>query len=179
MSQPQQEQQEQQQEQFVGELEVDQELDYQQREWKAQRVGWAVMLLIILATLLGLFGRGPLSRASIGGDPLKLEYERFTRHASPTQLTVHLAPGVAGKDGKARVRLRRDYMQGVRIEHITPEPESVEASEDALEYVFEVADPSHPVTAVFQLEADKMWSRSGHIALGDGQPLRFTQFVFP
>lgn len=165
--------------QRVGELDVDQDLEYQQREWKAERIGWVLMLLLVIGTLAGLFGRGPLSHASVGSESLKLEYERFTRHASPTELTVRLGPGVAEKDGKARVRLGREFMQGVRIERIIPEPETIEAGEDALVYVFALVDPSQPVTVRFRLEADEIWSRSGHIALGDGQPLRFTQFVYP
>jgi hypothetical protein len=45
----------------AGDLEVEQDLDFQQRTWALERAGWIVMLLIIAAALAGFFGGGPLS----------------------------------------------------------------------------------------------------------------------
>ena len=42
-----------------GDLEIDEDLPFQRREWFAERVAWAVMALLIAAALLGLFGTGP------------------------------------------------------------------------------------------------------------------------
>lgn len=166
--------------QRVGDLEVHQDLEFQRRAWVVQRVGWAVMLLVVLAALLGAFGRGPLAKAQAGarGDPVWMEYERFTRHASLGTLKVHLAAGVA-QNGKARVWLDRKYIQGVKIEDINPEPESVEAGQEGLVYVFSLADPAQPTTVTFHVQYDGYGSRRGGVGLAGREPLRFSQFVFP
>lgn len=47
----------------VGELEIEEDLDFQRRMWRLQQIGWALLVLVVVAALLGLFGKGPLSRA--------------------------------------------------------------------------------------------------------------------
>ena len=37
----------------VGDLEIHQDLPFQRRSWTVQRVGWAIMALVVLAGLLG------------------------------------------------------------------------------------------------------------------------------
>lgn len=40
----------------VGDVELAQDLAFHRRELRAERIGWAVMLMIVLLALLGLFG---------------------------------------------------------------------------------------------------------------------------
>ena len=81
----------------VGDLEIAQDLAFQRREWTIQRVAWAVMALVALAGLLGLFGgAGPLTRAAAGNGALRLDYARFERKHAPTELRLQVAAGVAG-----------------------------------------------------------------------------------
>jgi hypothetical protein len=44
----------------VGDLEVDQNLEFEKVFWRAQRIGWGVVALVVLAALLGVFGNGSL-----------------------------------------------------------------------------------------------------------------------
>ncbi|HPO58399.1 MAG TPA: hypothetical protein PLV53_06100 [Anaerolineaceae bacterium] len=53
-------------ENFSG-LQVDQDMPFQEKEWTAERAGWIIGLLLLLAGLAGLFGGGPLSRAAPPG----------------------------------------------------------------------------------------------------------------
>ena len=45
------------------ELQIEQDMGFQRTEWVVQRAGWVGMALLILAALVGLLGRGPLSAA--------------------------------------------------------------------------------------------------------------------
>ena len=62
-------------------LQIDENLQFQQREWRTSRAAWIVLLLTMAAMALGLFGNGPLSEARAGepGDALWVEYSRFGR----------------------------------------------------------------------------------------------------
>ena len=134
-------------EQRPGDLEIKQDLRFQRRMWALQRIGWAVMALIVLVGLVGVFGAGPLSSATAGKEEAPLfveEYERFARFMLPTTLRVRLDP--MGQ-GEAHLWLDRGYLESVRPQTVTPEPDSVEAGPDGFTYVFKVNDPNRPTVA--------------------------------
>ena len=166
-----------------GDLEIDENLDFQRRVWAFQRVGWVVMALVVLAALLGLLGPGLLSTsAKAENEDANLsirEYERFLRFFKPTDLRLQLDPGAA-TDGEARVWLDREYVEGFQVQKVTPEPESVEVGPDRLTYVFNVDEELDKPTAVtFNLQPQKFGRLQGQIGLEGEEPVSFGQFVYP
>jgi hypothetical protein len=166
--------------QRVGELEIDQDLGFQQRMWTAQRVGWATMAVITLAALIGLLGPGPLSKAAAGekAGPLQVEYQRFERFSKPTTLRVTVASEAAA-GGEVRLWLDRQYAEAFQVQHVTPPPDRVEAASDRLTYVFDVPQPGQAVTIVFDLEAEKSGLLRGRMGLDTGPAFNFSQMVYP
>jgi hypothetical protein len=164
----------------VGDLEIDQDLDFQHRSWMVQRVGWIVMPLIVLAALLGLLGPGPLSSATVGSEAgsLWLEYDRFGHYQGPMTLRFHLGVGSA-PEGMARLRLNQDYVEKIQIEQVTPEPERVEMASDGLIYTFQVAKPNQDMIITFHLRPNNFGPLTGQIGLAEAQSLRFSQFIYP
>lgn len=168
--------------QRVGDLEVNQDLEFQRHIWTVQRVGWVVMTLVVLAALLGLFGPGLFGRATAGNQeaPVSIEeYERFLRFEKPTTLRVHLNL-TAGAGGEVRVWLDREYLESVQLQQVTPQPERVEAGSDRLIYVFDVAaEPDQPTAVTFNFQPDKIGPLKGQVGLAEGESLAFRQFVYP
>jgi hypothetical protein len=164
----------------VGSLDIGQDLDFQRKEWRVQRIGWVVMALIALAGLVGLTGNGVLARATAGdlAGPLRLEYSRFDRMQSPSTLEVQIA-GDAVNGEQIELWVARDYIQGVLIEKIVPEPQEVRGAADGLRYVFAVDEPGQPVTVSFDLRHTSFGAKSGRVALADGPALEFGQLVYP
>jgi hypothetical protein len=164
----------------VGDLEIDQDLDFQQRSWMVQGIGWVVMPLIVLAALLGLLGSGPLSSATAGSEagPLWLEYDRFGHHQGPMTLRFHLG-AKAVSEGMARLWLSQDYVEKIQIEQVTPEPERVEMSSGGLTYIFPVTEPNQEMIVTFYLKPDKFGPLTGQVGLVEGQSLHFNQFIYP
>jgi hypothetical protein len=150
----------------------------------AQRVGWGLMLLLVLAGLAGLFGRGPLAhgRAGAAGDPIRLEYERVTRHQSPSQLRVFVAPAALAGD-TARVWVDRRYLAGVDVELIDPEPVESTVEPDRVVYAFLARADRGEAEISFRIRADKYWARPGAVGIAGGaasrQRLTFNQIVLP
>lgn len=163
-----------------GDLEIDQDIAFQQREWRAQRVGRIAMLAIILAALAGVFGAGPVSSASVRTPDgrLRLEYDRIARHGAPEPLRVHVGPRASG-DSVIDLWIDQRYMHGLVVRGISPEPTQVWAGDQRLVYRFHLADPSRAADIVFQVDADKLWSRRGAMGLVNGDSIRFRQFVLP
>jgi hypothetical protein len=164
----------------VGDLEISQDLNFQRRSWVVQRFGWVMLALLILAALLGLFGPGPLSQAMAGRQdgPLWAEYHRFWRLKSPMSLRLHLGPEAAAS-GQARVWLSRSYMEAMRVQHVTPPPQRVEAGSDRFTYVFTLNPPHRSTAVTFTIEPETPGSVAGQAGLENGLEIRFRHFIYP
>lgn len=138
------------------------------------------MALTTLAALLGLLGRGPLSRTTVGAEsePLSVEYNRFGRFQSPTTLRLNLGSDAARK-GLVRVWLDRDYLENVQIQQITPEPQRVEAGSERLIYVFQLSELNQRTAVTFYLQLEHIGFLPGQVGLVEGQTLNFNQFIYP
>ncbi|HET7584279.1 MAG TPA: hypothetical protein VFK13_05195 [Gemmatimonadaceae bacterium] len=167
--------------QRIGAIDVDQALEGQGRGWRAQRVGWVLMLLIVLAGLLGLAGRGPLATATAGGGDaaLRIEYQRFARHGSPLRLVLHVAPNVAARDSTVRVWIGRRLLQAAEVSDILPTPAATAAGPDGDIYAFRVADPARDATIAFDVQPQAYWSHHASVRLVGRPAVAFTVFVFP
>jgi hypothetical protein len=164
----------------VGDMELHQDLSFQRAEWVFERVGWAVLVFLLAAALLGLLGGGPLSGASAQAPDgsLDIEYERFLRYHAPTTLQVHVAPGAA-EGGVLRLWLDRDYLDALEVKEVVPAPDRVVVGEGTVTYHLRVADPSRPVLVTFRLEADRAGSVAGRAGVAGRGAAEFSHFVYP
>jgi hypothetical protein len=163
-----------------GDIEIDQDLSFQRVDWRVQRVGWALMMLMIIAASVGAFGHGLVASADTrtGDGRLEVKYDRIARHASPGPLSLRLLPGPL-RDTIVDIWISREFLAGVRIERIEPEPDQEEAGEDGTRFRFRIADPARPAHITFQVEPDAIGGRSGMIGLVNGDSVRFRQYVLP
>lgn len=166
--------------QRVGDLQVMQDLDYEHRSWRVERIGWVILSLILVAALLGLLGNGPLSAATAGDDgaPLQVQYGRFVRHRGPTQMEIRLQPGAVQGD-EARVWVDREYLNGVDLQTVIPEPDSVEAGTDRYVYVFKLSEPGAGTGIIFDLVPIQDGIQNVRVGLDGGPDLSFIQVVWP
>lgn len=157
------------------------DIDFQRKEWTVQRIGWAVMLLIVVLAVLGLLGSsGPLARAEreTADGSLEVSYLRLDHHHGEGDLTVEVAPEFV-ENGEIRVWIDRDFASRLAINRVVPEPESVEIEPERVVYIFAVGDQSSPLTVAFAYEHDGFWLEKGRLGLVNGEAVELTQFVFP
>ena len=111
------------------------------------------MALLVLAALVGLLGSGPLSKAIRGaeGGPLWVEYARFARHRAPTELRVHVGPGLAS-EGQLRLQFDQPFTEWVQIQRVDPQPEQEEVGDARIIHQFSIGDTQQPVVVVYQYE---------------------------
>ncbi|MGH9943441.1 MAG: hypothetical protein ACRD9R_13925 [Pyrinomonadaceae bacterium] len=164
----------------VGDIEIGEDMRTQRRQWAIERIGWVLMLLVALAALAGLLGPGPLSGTSAATPDslLQVEYNRFERRQSPVMLRVRLGPGAA-RGGQLRLSLNRDYVEGIQIERIEPEPDTVEAHADRYVYVFNAPDISGATSVTFRFEPNRYGRAPVRLWIEGGPQLSFRQFFYP
>ena len=161
-------------------VEIHQDLTHQRRLWTIERVGWAVMAALVLAGFLGLFGSGPLSHVTVGGesDPIRLVLNRYARLEVPTRLQVYLSPE-ATRTERAKIWLGMSYLDCVRVRSIVPEPDHVEAGTHRYLYTFRITEPGHPTLVTFHVNPDQVGILHGDIGIDGQEPLRFWQMAYP
>ena len=162
----------------VGSLEIDQDLDFERREWRVQRIAWVLGVLVLVVGFLGLLGGGPLSAGGTTSGPLALDYQRLARQEADAPLRLHVAPDTA-VDGQIAVWLDRAYLARVDIAQVIPEPVETEMGESRVIYHLAVADPAQPATITLRTVPGEPGLVSGRLGIVDGAEVAFTQFIYP
>ena len=109
-------------------------MDYQRKFWRIQRLGWVVLVLLLVATALGLLGSGgPLHNEILGaGGSFRVEHPRVQRLSS--EFTARFEH--AGADSLS-IFLPARFFENHRVESWTPEPASAAAEGDEIRFTFE------------------------------------------
>jgi hypothetical protein len=154
------------------ELEIDEDLEFQKKEWRAQRVGFLLLVAFVLAALLGVTGMGgPLSNGTAGQQdgPVFVEYERFVRRGAMSTIRLHLrtAPGTV------RFWVSAAYFEQVRVESVAPHPQTVSADANRRVYTIQAGSPD--VTVTLDVEHQSAGRIDVAVGLVDGPFVQFSQ----
>ena len=160
------------------ELEIDQDLEFQRREWRTQRAGWWALAAFVLAAILGLFGGGPISSAEAGdrSAPLWVEYERFIRVGASTRILVH---ATMPPEGDLHLRLPRGYFEAFRIDRLTPEPQTITIGDADVDLHFgRDAGPANAFTLIFDMEPLRTGRHRASFRTSGDPAVTFPQFAY-
>lgn len=164
----------------IGDLELEQDIEYQKHAWRFERIGWVAMALIVLLGLLGGFGTGPISGATAGDPdgPLAVEYERFVRHTGEASLSIQVAADQV-VDGMVEIWIDATYLEGFELQQISVEPEEVRLDGERVIYAFAAEDPQSSLTLTFSIQPQEIGRYAGEVGIVDGSQVTFRQFSYP
>ncbi|HET6527945.1 MAG TPA: hypothetical protein VFG39_04265 [Balneolaceae bacterium] len=97
---------------------VEERYGFVKKEWKVQRAFQVLMLLFLAAGLMGLFGKGVLSKKTISHEGLDIEYQQYVRVKTPTKLSIYLKNPL----DTTVISFNSDYLRDVRIDQMMPQP---------------------------------------------------------
>lgn len=155
---------------------VEEDMRFQRRFWRVQRIGWAFMALVLIAAALGVFSEGPLSWTHAQGDQVTVEYQRVYRNGAPSELVLSFSPGF---DGERTVILPHSLLQKVTLETITPTPERSETQADGLHLTFAVPDAGPESRIYLQVRPNGLGPLRGDIRSAEGGAARLRSFILP
>jgi hypothetical protein len=163
----------------ISNLQLEQDLAFQRREWKAEQVGQAVLGCLLIAALAGLLGSGPASAAQAvsPSQRLKVQYQRFVRRGAPASLLVELRQDSGAAVEDVELQLSRSYLEDARIEAVTPAPNAAAAGASSLRYRF--ATRGSVAAFRFDLVPLSVGVIRGRIQTDGGDAVEFWQMSYP
>jgi hypothetical protein len=161
-------------------LEIGQDLTFQRREWRVQRIVWLFVVAILAAAVMGLIGPGPLSSASAGTPDFRVQYLRFARWQAPQSLVVSVG---SQRAGALQVAFNRSFIDSMAVQQVTPQPASEKASPTGFLFTFDATDGTVPADLTFDLQPTSMGTLHGTVSLsasgGQSSSVDITQLVYP
>lgn len=162
----------------VDEIDVGENLEFQRKWWRFEKIVWPILLAIVVADLLGVFGRGWLAKArrSTPDQALTLEYERVARASTPSTMTFRFSEA-AIHHGRIVLFVSQSIVKGLGVRQISPQPEKSTIGADGITYEF----PATTVPASVQIELEPSFPGSQRfwVQVEGSPPIRASVFVVP
>ncbi|HEX4947899.1 MAG TPA: hypothetical protein VFZ34_14600 [Blastocatellia bacterium] len=159
-------------------LEIESDPVYQRRIWRLERISWVVIVLLLLAALLGMFGDGVFSRGQISdaNGTLHVEYERLARFSASIQL--HLRAQTT-QPGETRLWVSQAYLDHMSVDAISPPPERVEMTTERQIYLYRSTQAGAMLDVIFHLRPQRMGRLRGAAGTDTGAQVSFQSFIYP
>jgi len=160
------------------ELAVGADLKFQRRWWAFENAIWVVFLLIVIADLLGCFGRGYFAHAEAQGTQgvIDVKYERIERFSTPSIMTVQFGPD-AVHEGQIQLWASGELVKPLGTQRVIPEPSSSVLENGGVLYTFSSA--SHPSSIEFALEPAAPGVYPLTLQVPGTPPVTFKIYVMP
>lgn len=154
---------------------IEEDIDFQRKVWRFERIGWALLLLLTVATLLGLFSEGLISDRTENAGALHAEYGRFERNGAATRVVL----STRGRAGTGlEFIVGSAFMAAHDIEGIQPPPREAGTSEGGgLRLVID-ADASGVATAHLTVRPNSTRLVRSEFRSGPHR-LPITQLIYP
>jgi hypothetical protein len=133
------------------EIAVGSDLEFQRKWWRFTRVIWIVFAGIVIADLLGCFGRGPFANARVrtSDGTIDMKYERIERFSTPSILRIQFGPA-AIHDGKIQLWASETLINSLGNQRVIPQPLTSTVGQNGVLYTF--AATTVPAGIAFSLE---------------------------
>lgn len=152
------------------------DMHLQRRLWRMQRVGWWLLGVFMLLSLLGVFSSGVLSKTRLqnaSGD-VAVEYERFERRGARSRLILQVQA-----DGKETVlELDGNFLDSFDIESIHPQPETSVSHGNGIRWHFAPGVDGWTTVHV-TLTPEGLGRARTTLSVPGKEPVRITQFIYP
>ena len=157
---------------------VGEDLTFQERWWKFERVIWSIFVLVLIADVAGLFGQGWLAKATVGDQAshLVVRYERIERATTPSQLDIRFDPAAA-RNGAFQLFVSDSVIGDLGAQRIAPQPAASHIGNDGVTYTFPT--DGGPARVLIQLEPAKIGVHHFTVQVPDHPALHASIVVLP
>lgn len=163
-----------------GDLEIQEDIAFQQRSWRYQRIGQLAVILLVLAGAIGLFGGGVIGvrQQSDASGRLLIEHPRFMRADAAYEIRLEVSPRLV-EHRELNLWIDRTILKNLQIETISPAPESVQLQAGRYLYRFSAEAGQELAPIAFYVRSRGMGSSRGRIGIVNGPDLAVGYFIYP
>ncbi|MFL6447150.1 MAG: hypothetical protein ACJ746_05615 [Bryobacteraceae bacterium] len=160
------------------ELAVGSDLEFQRRWESGERIIWIFLIIFLLLSLAGLFGRGPLAHAKIAAadGSMQVEYERFQRFGTPSVLTVTI-DAQAIHNEHAQLWVSESLVRPLGNQRVIPQPDKSQIGNGGVLYTFPAS--KSPGFVEFQTQPSKVGASELKLRVPGHSELNLKIFVMP
>lgn len=156
---------------------IQEDMAFQLKVWRFERVGWYVLMLVVVMSLGGVFSRGLISSKDVRSEEgrLRVEYEMFHRNGSTNsmKITVNATP-----DSAVELELAGQLLDGFSIETLQPEPLRARSSSQGIKLWLQT-DLGGQATLYITLRGDGLGFFRSQVASPGTSGVKLDQFIFP
>jgi hypothetical protein len=157
-------------------LEIDENFNHHLRAWRIKRVGWILILLILIVAFAGYLGPGPFSKTTLQGRAgLGLKYERISRYNAPAHFLINVP---ANKD-QLELSINNSFLEKIDIERIDPEPAEMRLAGDKHTWVFANAQTNSPSQIRISFRPESFGSAHAHFQFAGLGSIEIKPFFLP
>lgn len=162
-----------------NEIAVGEDLKFQRKWWRFERIVWVIFALIVTLDLLGAFGRGYLANSKIRAHDhtMDVKYEHIERFSTPSILKIKFGPA-AIHDGKIKLYVSQSFVSELGNRRIIPQPETSQVVPSGIVYTFDAASGAATVAFALQPARPGIFPIALQVMPG-GEQLRSKVFVMP
>lgn len=161
-----------------GKVAVGEDLQFQRKWWRFEKVIWSVFVLLLLADLSGLLGRGPLANAErdTADGSLHVKYERVQRENTPSIMTILPAQG-AVHAGELQLYVSDSIVKQLGAQRIIPAPKTSRVGNGGVTYTFPAT--TTPITVQIELKPSFIGTHVFDVGVPGSDILHAKTFVLP
>ena len=164
--------------QVNNEIAVGSDMDFQRKWWRFTRTLWICFAAVIVADVLGCFGRGPVANATAKTNDrtMEVKYERIERYGAPSILRIEFGPA-AVHDGAVKLWVSESVIKSLGAQRVIPQPDKSVVGQDGITYTFPVS--GLPASVKFALQPAAPGLYKIRFQVPGYQPLQLGVFVMP
>ena len=161
-----------------GKVAVGEDLKFQRKWWRFERIVWSLFVVLIICDVLGVFGRGWLANAqrATPDGALRLEYERIERASTPSVMTLHFGPA-AIRNGRIQFYISDSIVKPLGAARISPQPAVSTVGNDGISYIFPATQS--PADVQISLEPTAPGAHTFRIQMPGEAPIEGNIVVMP
>jgi hypothetical protein len=161
-----------------NDIAVGEDVEFQRKWWKFEKVVWAVFIILVLLDLAGAFGRGPLSEAHLvtADGAVNVSYERIERTGTPSTLRVRFKDS-AIHNNQIHLWASENLVSKLGNKQIAPQPATSTVGDGGLLYTFPAT--SQPAEVVFSLQPAAPGLYDLSLGIDSSSDLHFKILVMP
>lgn len=161
-------------------LEIEEDPAFARMEWRAQHIGWIVMMAIVVCASVGLLGQGPMSDRTLRGSNLEIRYDNIMRNGAPGNLNLRVkSPAVVSGDTVIKVWADEAFIESCHPVSIIPMPTHVLLNGETTYWYFPVHSGMSMSTIRITCSPVQIGIHRGNIGLEGGEEFMLSLLVLP